>query len=45
MSYLGLSESHWMFTDTQGNVYGVPLNKAESYGKAWEIAFNYFFDC
>ncbi|QDP66900.1 MAG: hypothetical protein Unbinned4409contig1002_1 [Prokaryotic dsDNA virus sp.] len=45
MSYLGLSIDHWLFQDNQGNIYGVPLSQADSYGKAWEIAFNYFFDC
>ena len=43
VSYLGLSIDHWMFQDNQGNVYGVPLNSADTYGRAWEIAFDYFF--
>jgi uncharacterized protein YuzE len=43
MSYLGLSEDHWMFCDSNGNVYGVPILKADTYGQAYEIAFGYFF--
>ena len=43
MSYLGLSEDHWMFCSSSGIVYGVPLSKALSYGDAYEQAFSHFF--
>jgi hypothetical protein len=43
MSYLGLSEDHWMFVDTCGNVYGVCLDRAITRGDAWEIAFTHFY--
>ena len=44
MSYLGLSNMHWMFCDSNGVVYGVPMSKANTYGQAYEIAFTYFFE-
>lgn len=43
MSYLGLSELHWMFCDSNGNVHGIPLAEADTYGVAYEQAFEYFF--
>ena len=43
MSYLGLSETYWMFANTNGNVIGIQVHKALSVGKAYELAFQEFY--
>ena len=39
MSYLGLSEMNWMFVNNRGNVVGIPMHIAYTYGQAYELAF------
>ena len=43
MSYLGVTREHWMFSNNIGQVYGVPFADTGSIGKAYEIAFKYFY--
>jgi len=43
MSYLGITDVHWLFANSIGQVYGVHVSSAKSFGEAYEKAFSHFF--
>ena len=43
MSYIGITDEHWLFVNNIGQVYGVHMASASSFGHAYEIAFEHFF--
>ena len=43
MSYHGLNEMKWMFSNNRGNVIGIPISEARTHEKAYKIAFEQFY--
>ena len=43
MSYHGLIEMKWMFSNNRGTIIDVHVSEANTYGKAYEIAFQRFY--